>query len=230
MAPLSLPHLRSLDVTSCKLLSGSCLAAVAARSPRLERLCFRGVGVDDTVLASLASSCPLLAVLEFGSGNPFGGGIGGTFSSSGLLAVTSSCKHLTHLVAAGSGARVVDADLAACLPSARSLRTLDISGNTAVGNATLAALGAHCAHLTHLNAFRCGGITGAGLLSLLPLPSLEVVDISHCLSVRLEDLSEFLLRCQPLKRLIASGLPFLKDSSVSSQFLAALPPRVLVQM
>jgi hypothetical protein len=180
------------------------ITVIASRSPQLERLVLRSCTIDDNVLGAVAAACPRLRVLEFGSGNPFGGGVGSTFSARGISSVLAGCPGLEHLVAVGSGPRVTDAEAAAALSPARSLRTVDVSGNTSLGDGFLAALGRACPAVSSLGLFRCEAVSLAGLSAL---PLLEVLDVSHCPLMQLEDLANFVQRsCPRLQRLVCTGV------------------------
>ena len=231
-AELRLPALRSLDISWCKNVKQATLLAMVRCSPRLERLCMRGVPCDDATLSGIASACPALQVVEFGSGNPFGGGIGSTFTAAGVSDLLSRCVALTHVAAVGSGAAVQDSELAAAIEgsNARHLRTLDVSGNTGVGDSTARAITSHCFDVTHLNLFRCAALSPSGLVTLAQLPRLEVLDISHCTALTPDALVEFVAKGPSLRRVTADGWPSLRDPSTSSQLMSSIPAHVQVAL
>lgn len=220
LSSVRLPLLTTLDVSSCRLVHASAVAAVAAScGPVLQHLFMRGVQTTDRALADIAALCPKLLTLEFGSSNPFGGGVGGSFTHAALRAFASACPSLQHLCATGSDTGLPDAGAGAALALAPALTSLDLSGNALLGPATLTALAAACPRLLRLSLFRCGQVRGQELLLLRSLPRLAHVDVSHCALVSGEAVVDLSHACAGLRSLVAAGLPSLRDEKERARVL-----------
>ncbi len=229
LSALHAPSLLSLDVTSCTSSTARGVAAAVSRSPLLTHLFMRGLALSDDAVSRIAGSLPALVSVELGSSNPFGGGVGGTFTGAALLALAQACPLLQHVTAAGSGLLLLDADAAAAVRLMPHLHSLDVSGNGRVGDATLLAVSMHCPLLSTAKLFRCVDVTDVGLSRLRSCSTLTHVDVGSCSKLTAAGMEEFLRRPPTmLTHVVCGGIPALRPAAVAAALRTVAGPTIAV--
>jgi hypothetical protein len=161
------PNMQKISLSAP--ISSTDYHVIAARCPQLRELKIPPIGLDDAVLESLGTHCPLYTTLQvMYNSNVTDEGIAAVARNGAL---TSLCVNAC--------ANIIDngvSYVARCCPL---LESVDISG-TQLTDATLVAVGQHCHKLRKLNVDRTG-ITHEGLYAVAAgCPLLEELCADYC--------------------------------------------------
>jgi hypothetical protein len=138
LSRLRLPHLRTLDLSSCWRVSDVGMAALASATPLMEKAILTRVWkLTDASLGRLATAWPQLATLVVGASTP------GVTAAGGLLPLLRGCTRLAALRLSGCCMAAADweAVLLACAEPAvaRHLSVVEIVGSPTLTDAALVA-------------------------------------------------------------------------------------------
>lgn len=201
--------LNSLRVDQCTDVSDASLHAICG-SGRLQVLTLgQCTAVTDNTLELLARCSPQLVRLDL-----WGLGL---VTDGGLRAIAAGCLALEHLDVSRCP-RLTDAGLAEVPARCHRLRHLAFASCHA-GTDTLAAVGAHCQALEHLNAnySQQGRVSDVGLVAVANgCPALRHLEV--CSSSGITDVSLVALahNCRRIEHVDFSACPRVSDSGVNA--------------
>eukprot|EP00698_Gefionella_okellyi_P000931 TRINITY_DN1080_c0_g1_i1.p1 TRINITY_DN1080_c0_g1~~TRINITY_DN1080_c0_g1_i1.p1 ORF type:complete len:451 (+),score=79.36 TRINITY_DN1080_c0_g1_i1:1236-2588(+) len=193
-----IPHIRSLDISSCRQTTDKSLKHIGLNCHFLERLYFRtevqpgdpgrmnyfrfsarmhvmGVepvsSITDVGLQYLANGCPALQVLSLHRCDDI--------TDAGVISLARSCPHLNTLAIDWCGYHVTDVAIEALAQSCKHLEALNLAHLSALTDRSLLALAAGCPHLSIVIVTECNQMSDHGVCALATsCPNLVEVNVS----------------------------------------------------
>jgi len=213
-------RLQGLNVTSCKRLTDASISAVARSCRHLKRLKFNHCPqlTDNSIMTIAAYSTHLLEIDLFGLTN---------LESPAVTALLTSCPHLREMRLAhcsrinDSAFLSISQDLETPI-TFDSLRILDLTDCTELGDKGVEKIVQSCPRLRNLILAKCRQITDRAVFAITKLgKNLHYIHLGHCARITDHSVEALAKACNRIRYIDLACCTNLTDNSVTK--LAGLP-------